>query len=153
MVDQKNKLKILLMSPWFEYFLGSETHFYTIAKELKNLGHDVSIFCYLKKNMWEFMRTLDVELLGDEIPDKFDLAIVNGNNCLLRAPKSAFKIFISNGVVPSVEYPIPGANRYVAISEEVQGNLKKYAYDSVIIRNGIDCERFKPVKKINKKLV
>lgn len=140
------------MSPWQEFFLGTETYIYALAKELLSLGHQVSVFTFLKKVAWEFMRTLDVELLGDEVPDKFDLSIINGNNCFLKAPKSAFKIFISNGTVPSVEYPILGADRYVSISEEVQFNSKKYDYDSVIIRNGVDCEKFKSVKKIGKKL-
>src|SRR3990167_1796407 len=145
-------MKILLMSPWQEFFPGTEQHVYTMSEELKRLGHEVSVFTFLKKTMWAMMSTLGVELLEDEIPDKFDLAIINGNNCLIKAPKSAFKIFISNGVVPSVEYPIPGADRCVSISEEVQGNLKKYGYESILIRNGVNCNRFNPTKKIGKKL-
>ncbi|MCH8207943.1 MAG: hypothetical protein IIA62_02625 [Nitrospinae bacterium] len=97
------------------------------------------------------MRTLYIELLEDEVPDRFDLAIINGNNCFVKSPKSAFKIFISNGTTPSVEYPLPGADVYVSISEEVQHNLKKYDISSVIIRNGINHDRFYSTQKINKK--
>lgn len=140
------------MSPWQEFFLGTETHVYAMAKELKDLGHEVSVFTFLKKVAWEFMRTLDIELLEDDISNKFDLAIINGNNCFIKAPKSAFKIFISNGVNPSVEYALPGADAYVSISEEVQHNLKKHDYLSVVIPNGIDHDRFSETKKINKKI-
>lgn len=140
------------MTPWMEFFLGSETHIYAMAEELIKQGHEVSIFTYLKKVMWEFMKGLDVEILEDEVPDRFDIAIINGNNCFLKAPKSAFKIFISNGVMPSVEHPLPGADAYVSISEEVKNNLKKYDYSSIIIRNGVDHNRFKSDKKISKNL-
>lgn len=145
-------MKILLMSPWQEFFLGTETHIYAMAQELKELGHEVSVFTFLKKVSWEFLRNLDIELLEDEVPDRFDLAIINGNNCFVKVPKSAFKIFISNGTVPSVEYPIPGADAYVSISEEVQHNLKKHDYPTVIIPNGINHDRFYSTKKISKKL-
>ncbi|MEK6883070.1 MAG: hypothetical protein AABY22_25825, partial [Nanoarchaeota archaeon] len=150
---RNNKSRILIMLPWSEFFLGTEQFMYAMVVELLRREYSVDIFSYLKKVHWEFLRTTGATLLdNDVIEDKYDLAIINGNNCLIKAPKSAFKIFISHGTVPSVEIPIPGADRYVSISQEVQYNLKKYAYDSIIIRNGIDCERFKSVKKINKKL-
>lgn len=149
----KNKiLKVLYMNGDFEYFGGSELHGWTIAKELVRLGHSVDVFCYLKGKMWDKMKETGATLLEDEIKDRYDLAIINHNSCLLRAPKSSYKIFISNGIIPSQEHPILGADRYVAISEEVQDNLREKGYDSVVIRNGIDCERFKSTRPIRKKL-
>ncbi|MFW6174072.1 MAG: hypothetical protein ACOC5T_10035, partial [Elusimicrobiota bacterium] len=80
------------------------------------------------------------------------IAIINNNASIPNAPKSAYKIFISNGIVPSQEYPVPGGDRYVSVSEEVKSALGKKGYDSTIIRNGIDCERFNSTKPIHKKL-
>ena len=148
----QNKLRILLLTPWTEFFLGAETHTYTLARELIRLGHDVSIFCFLKGVMWEKMKNTGATLLEDIVEDKYDLAIMNGNPCMPKAPKSAMKIFISNGVIPPQEQPVPGADKYVAISEEVSNNLETRGYSSVIIRNGIDCERFKSTRPVNKKL-
>jgi len=148
----KNNLKILLMTPWMEMFLGSETHFYALARAFQEMGFKVHIFTYLKDKMWDKMRETGARLLDDEIKDEYDLVIMNGNPCLSRAPRSAYKIFISNGVLPPPEQPILGADKYVSISEEVQDSLRQKGYGSFLIRNGIDCERFKPTRQINKKL-
>jgi len=148
-----NNLKILLMLGWSEYFLGCETHTYSMTKELIKLGHEVHIFTYLKGKMWERMKETGAILLEDKIENEYDLAIINNNGCLIKAPKSAYKIFISNGVIPTNEHPVPGADRYVAVSEETHVNLlNKGYYDSIVVRNGIDCERFSSIKPINKKL-
>ena len=48
------------------------------------------------KKAWNKMKETGAKLLDDEIKDEYDLAIINNNACLLRAPKSAKKIFVSN---------------------------------------------------------
>lgn len=146
------KTKILLMLGWSEYFLGCETHTYAMAKEMINQGHEVHIFTYLKGEMWKKMRETGAKLLKDDIKDEYDVAIINNNGCMPLAPKSAYKIFVSNGVIPTAEHPIDGADKYISISEEVKNNLSDLGYESIIIRNGVDCERFSPQKQINKKL-
>lgn len=40
-------------------------------------------------------------------------------------------------------------NKYVSISEEVEKHLKVNGFESTIIRNGIDCNRFTPKRKLN----
>lgn len=148
----EKKLKILLMTPWMEYFLGAELHFYTMAKELLWRGHDVSMFTYLKGPMWKVLKGSGVTLLEEEPEDKYDLVIMNGNPCIGNAPESAYKIMIVNGIIPSVEYPSPRVDRYVSVSEEIENTLWRKGYDSVIIRNGINCERFYSTKPIHKRL-
>ena len=54
-----------------------------------------------------------------------------------------------HGVYPKLEQPVFGMDAYVSISEEVQNHLTKKGYKSTIIRNGVDCERFKPINKLN----
>ena len=41
---------------------------------------------------------------------------------------------------------------YVSISEEVEKHLTKLRFKSTIIHNGINCDRFKPIKPINKNI-
>lgn len=78
---------------------------------------------------------------------------INHNTCLEKVRDfNGFKIFTSHGVYPELEQPIDGADVYVAISEEVQNNLKSKGYNSEVIYNGIDCSRYRPYKKINKEL-
>ena len=146
------KLKILLLTPWVEYFLGAETHFYTIAKKLIELGHSVDLYTYLKGPMWKTLEGSGINLLEEDPKNKYDITIMNGNPCLSKAPKSSFKIMICNGVVPSQEYPVVGADKYIAISEEVSDRLKQMGVESTIIRNGIDCDRYDSFNPINKKL-
>ena len=149
---KNKKPKILLLTPWLQFSLGAETHFYTIAKELIQRGYDTSIYTFLKGKMWARMGESGVKLLDEEIDDDYDLCIMNGNPCISKAPKKSYKIMVVNGILPSAEYPVPGIDRYVAVSEEIQRTIRSLGYDSIIIRNGIDCERFKPTKPINKKL-
>lgn len=151
-MGKNKKLKILLMNPWQEYFLGAENFSFAMARELIRLEYSVDAFCYLKGKMWEKMGETGAKLLGDDIKDEYDIAICHGNPCMPLIPKSAFKINCLHGVIPSQEQPLTGADRYVAVSEEVKQNLRSKGFDSVIIRNGVDCERFKSINPINKKL-
>jgi hypothetical protein len=145
-------MKILLMTPWMEYFLGAETHFYTLAKELISKGHEVSIFTYLKGPMWKTLRNSGIICLEENPKDEYDLVIMNGNPCVGNAPESAFKIMIINGIVPSEEYPTGGIDRYVAVSEEVSEVLFGKRHKGTLVRNGIDCERFIMMKPAHKRL-
>jgi hypothetical protein len=76
----------------------------------------------------------------------YDLAIINHNVCLaaLRDWNIDKRVFTSHGVIPDLEQPIPGADAYVAVSEEVQDSLSAKGFRSTIIRNPIDTEYFSP---------
>jgi glycosyltransferase involved in cell wall biosynthesis len=86
---------------------------------------------------------------------EYDVALINHNTTLkeiLKGNRIKKIIFTSHGVKPDLEQPIAGADKYVAVSEEVQENLKIKGFESVVIRNPIDCDEFRPVKPINEKL-
>jgi len=51
-----------------------------------------------------------------------------------------------------LEQPIPGADIYVSVSEEVQRNLRNKGFNSVVIRNGIDLDKFHSVNPVNASL-
>lgn len=48
-----------------------------------------------------------------------------------------------------LEYPIKGARAYISISEEIQLYLKVRGFQTDIIRNGIDLNRYCPKKSLN----
>jgi glycosyltransferase involved in cell wall biosynthesis len=86
---------------------------------------------------------------------KYDRALVNHNNCLrlimdLGVAKRI--VFTTHGAKPLLEQPIPGADSYVSISERVQRHLRESGYESNLIRNGIELDRFRPIKPLSPKL-
>lgn len=132
-------MRILLTNYILGGTTGSETWTASMQQALESQGHTV------------YTRTA-----ADESP-KVDLAIINHNTCLeafkhLDCPK----IFTSHGVLPDLEQPVGGADIYISVSEEVQDNLKQKGFDSHIIRNGIDCNKYKattPTSKVLKRVL
>lgn len=130
-------MKIILSNNMIGGNTGSETWVYTMKTALESLGHSVFIF------------TPDTNIIDIE----FDLAIINHNTCLKQLMDlPCKKIFTSHGILPILEQPIKGADIYVSVSEEVQQHLKDLGFESTIIRNGIDCDKYKSTKPTNDKL-
>jgi hypothetical protein len=49
-------------------------------------------------------------------------------------------------VYPELEQPVLGADRYVAVSEEVQEHVRLLGFDASVISNPVDCVRFAPTE-------
>lgn len=142
----ESPLKILVANNHLDRLGGSETFTYATVKELVRKGFDVDVFSLqngmMSKKISEFANIV-------EIPRKeYDLLLINHNSCLeaLKQVKG-FKIYTSHGIFPSLEKARMGADAYVAISEEVAASMS--GFNPIIIRNGIDCERFKPTNPVN----
>lgn len=140
-----DRKRVLLATNHLDRLGGSETWTYTMAKEFERRGWKVEVF------------TMQNGDIADKLPiveaptGEYDLILINHTTCLeaLKDAKGK-KIFTSHGIYPAIEQPQEGADAYVAISEEVQKNMKEKGFEAEVIRNGIDCDRFKPKKKINK---
>lgn len=132
-------MKILLTNNTLENLAGSETWVKTMFESLEELGHQVGAYVASREDL----------LIGKTVENP-DLAIINHNSCLngLRH-LNCKKIFTSHGIIPDLEQPVEGADIYVSVSEEVQDNLKKKGFESVVIRNPIDCDKFKSTRPIN----
>jgi len=131
-------MRILLANNAIGGNTGTETWVDTVKQELTRLGHEVDTFCP-----------------AQELPQEhYDLALINHNTCLekLMSCDIATRIFTSHGVIPELEQPIEGADHYVSVSEEVQKNLLDKGFKSIIIRNPIDMDRFKPTRVVNSRL-
>ena len=115
----------------------------------------MAMFNYLSKNNDVDVYTSDgVNILIDasyEMKKHYDLAIINHNSCLkeLECWDISKRIFTSHGVIPELEKMKPGADHYVAVSEEIQE--KFIGFNPVVIRNPIDTDYFTETS-INRKL-
>jgi len=132
---------------------GSETFTYTMAIELIKLGHDVDITAFYIGDFADHMMRSPAHLTPTPQAE-YDMIFVNHYPCLQMLMKHGIKghkTLTCHGTV-DFENPAPGADRYVAVSEEVRQHMKTAGYKADIIFNGVNCERFKPVKPINKTL-
>lgn len=145
-------MRILITNYRLVEFGGSETFTYTIARELSK-RHKILIWTpvwgkTLRDKFSLFSQTYN------KIPKDFDVAHIHHRDCaeiLQNINKPKVMLLHSPGK-DYQENPIMGMQKYLAVSEETQTFLKQQGYDSEIIRNPIDTERFKSVNPVNKQV-
>jgi hypothetical protein len=125
---------------------GSETFTYTFVKELVELGHNVDVYTLYKGVVSNKLG----KLIVDKPKDKYDVIFVNHILDNIKSIKG-YKILTCHGTL-GVENPVSGADKYIAISKEVQAHLAIKGYKSEVIFNGVDCIRFSPYHYINDKI-
>lgn len=112
--------------------------------ELVRLGHTVHVYTPIPNTIWPDMPPYRPDVT-------YDLGLLNHNNCLeaLRGRNINKIVFTSHGVIPQPEWPVDGADIYVAVSEEVRDSDKMAGRNAVVIRNPIDTFKFssRPVSK------
>lgn len=173
MADQK--LKILIGNLTLALLAGSETWTYTLARQLKKMGHQVE--CY-SPELGIVSQELEKEgivshgSIGNEGPRPFkieleprhdyDYDVIIANHWpvveeLRRQFPTTPIIATIHGIMHTIdgqmapEHPAlnSGVNQFVAVSEEVQEMLQReYGLESTIIRNAFDLERFKDVRPV-----
>lgn len=128
-------MKVLLTNHSLGNYTGSESWMYAMATQLSK-SQDVSVYTNVRGRMSEKLSDYMVEDCNGD----YDLALVNHVTTydLVHCPK----IFTSHSTIHEIERP--PCKKFVGVNERIaQGNT--------VIRNGIDCKRFKPTK-VNKKL-
>ncbi len=124
---------------------GSEQWTYTVAGELMRRGHSVEIMARVPGLFAERFQCPVVTAATD----RYDLALVNHNSCLDEAAAHSDRVIMTcHGVIPDLEQPAAGAQRYVAVSDEVRDHMRSAGFDATVIRNPIDCELFSPKRPI-----
>lgn len=146
-------MRILVGNNRLENPGGSETYTYAIVKELVDRGHDVVCIAKGKNGMVSRkINELGVDVRFKPIDGKFDLALLSHSTSIKLAEKvKAFKVQTCHGIFPLLEQPVQGMDKYVAITEEVGDHLVKFVEPIrfVLIRNGVDCNRFYCKKEVN----
>ncbi|HAN19628.1 MAG: hypothetical protein A2X13_14690 [Bacteroidetes bacterium GWC2_33_15] len=144
-------MKILLTNHWLKKLGGSETFTYTLAGELTRLEHEVHLFTNIPGAISQrICSDFSIPLITDPRTRKYDMVLANHNSCVSKIyPTNNKVVQTCHGIVPQLEQPSSLADLFVSVSEEVRDHLLSLGFESTIIRNGIDCERFKPTTKLN----
>lgn len=146
------KLKILLATRSLGQLGGSEVWTATIAKALRELGHDVTVASRDENTLLP-----DFPKMRLERPQGyFDLGLFNHVSMLnhdeLRS-RCGLVVQTCHGVVPGEEKPHPKADVHVAVSEEVLEAIagKPGVEETYLIRNPINTSVFRPETSLNSK--
>lgn len=142
-------MKIVIVCQTMTYLSGSPLYNYTLALELKRQGHEVDIVSvwvdnYLRTNLEkEGIRCL---YSTNEI---YDLAIVSQKNFPIPKALSVINVVHSEY---DCETPIAeGVDHWVAIRPSIKEHIvNEHSIDHnkvSVIYNGVDLDRFKPIKK------
>lgn len=145
-------MKILLVTSNFNSLTGSELYYYELSRELKNLGHDVSLMSNIGNLISEKAINNGVKLFNFSDPPKEIFDIINFSHTHI------FNHIINNNffknipiiqtcqseIIP-VEFPIthPNIRKYVGIRKTIVDNVKKSLNtECELIMNPIDFNRF-----------
>jgi len=148
-------MRILLMCREMGYLSGSPLYYLTLGKELAK-EHDVSLISrwgeeLLQKAIEYHIKPLDSHT---DLIERFDLAFISQEPFFIPPADKLVNIVHSEY---SCETPTMGLALYIAIRPEIKEHLIKEhgipAEKIKVIYNGIDLERFKPIKKTKRDYV
>lgn len=146
-------LKILISCNNFSYLSGSPMYVYTLAKELKDLGNDVTIYSeYIGGVITDKARELGIKVVDRVDPnEKYDVM-----HLCQKWSRHLLDIYDIPAVYTihsefECEEPIRDKRikRYIAIRPSI---AEKWGIDCDIIYNPIDFERFHPFPKPKEEL-
>lgn len=121
---------------------GTENYTYALIEELVSRKHNVEYFTFKKGSISNLIETrLGVKFMSK---GKYDLILANHNTCVNKLYKYGYIVQTCHGIFPKLEQPSKNANVHVAISLEVHNYLRGLGFNSVLILNGINCDRFYP---------
>lgn len=144
-------MKVLVTNNTLRDIGGSETYAYSLIKELdKRSDIEVTGFSKQLGKISNLLASDGIKIV-DKVDDVYELVLASHTSTIafLKDIK-AKRIQTCHGIYPPLEQPSPIVDIRVSISNEVFNHLKNKGYDSTIIHNGVNCDRFKPVNKLNK---
>lgn len=142
-------MKILLGTHYLAKTGGTESYTYALATELKRLGHDVEYFAIVKGGVSSLLEEKGIPFMS---ADHYDLILANHNTVVEEIWTRGYLIQTCHGSIAELEQPSSLADAYVSVSEEVRDHLQNKGFQSVVIPNGINCERFSPRKPVSQTL-
>ncbi|WP_108822513.1 UDP-glycosyltransferase [Dysgonomonas sp. Marseille-P4361] len=142
-------MNILVANNQLERTGGTENYTYAIIEEFLRCGHSVEYFTFRKGEISDKIEALNVRFRSKR---SYDLIIANHTTTVEKLHLYGCIIQTCHGITPILEQPSSLADFYVSVSYEVQQYLKSKGYNSIVINNGVNCDRFIPETKINKEL-
>jgi glycosyltransferase involved in cell wall biosynthesis len=141
-------MRVLVANHTLDMWGGSECYAFAVAEELVRRGHGVELFTARPGCVSDELERRGIKTTRDP-RGPYDLQLISHRTCVERLRGvPGIKVQTCHGTIPGVEQPVRGVDHYVAVSEEVQTYLKWLHFDSTVIHNGIDCERFRPKRPI-----
>ena len=150
-------MKILIGQNHLDTIGGSETYTYTLIEELKRRRFKVELAC--GSNRFGIMSKKIYQNFGifpnsfDKDPDVCFINHISTIRKILDSNIDSKTIFqICHGTVPDLEQPFgKPIEKYITISEEVSTHVSNKGYNSDIVVNGINTNRFSPTS-VNKEV-
>ena len=124
---------------------GSEWHAHELALAIQRKGHEVH--AYTPSVGW-FAHSLQhkgVKVFSYAPEGDYDLIIashLSTINSIDRNKTRGKMIQVCHGKFPALEQPSSKVDYHVSISEEVQDHLKDKGFESSVIYNGVDHDKF-----------
>lgn len=147
-------MKFIVSNNTFSFTGGSETYAYCVIYTLKKHGYEVDAFTTGPVTMvGDEIRKLGVNIYTKPPHKEYDIALASHLSTTQFIYQVADKtIQTCHGIYPALEQPDPNVRHLVGISQEVQNHIAKQGMVSTLIHNGVDVDRFTPIKPINTKL-
>lgn len=126
---------------------GSETYTYAIISALIKKGYEVEYFTFFKGAVSDRIeKDLNVKFMSKY---GYDLILANHNTCVNYLSRRGKIIQTCHGIFPKEEQPSVYADGYISVSKEVENHLNRLGFDSEVVVNGINCERYNVKQQIN----
>lgn len=124
--------------------LGGTEMWTRMMYDTLSADHHVDVFATDGNLLWPDLPAYDPRA-------QYDLAIINHNQTMraLRRVRAKRVIMVLHGKVPPLEWPVLGADAYVAVAEDVAHFVP---VRSTVIRNPIDLARFAPQSPVSPQL-
>jgi hypothetical protein len=146
-------MKILVTNNTFGNLGGSETYAFALIMELaRREGIEVHAFSKTLGYVADRLRERNITVVN-QITQDYDFVFASHNTTVPFLKNiTGKKVMTCHGIYPVPEQPVPGMDKYVAISQEVKNHLANKGFASTVIYNGVDCNRFRPMRPINMQL-
>lgn len=145
----KPNMKILVSNNHLQKTGGTENYTFALAVELKRQGYEVEYFTFYKGVISELLEENGIGFMSSR---KYDLILANHTTTARYLFPYGYIIQTCHGTMPDLEQPSPYVDAYVSVTEEVKQHLLDCGFESTVIYNGIDCNRFRPYNPISEKL-
>lgn len=142
-------MRILLATYYLAKTGGTENYTYALAQELLRRGHKVEYYAEVRGETSKKFERMGVPYMNHVY---YDLILANHVTVVRKICRRGFTVQTCHGMLPDLEQPSIFADAHVVISDELKDYLAGKDYTARLIRNGIDCERFSPVKPLSPKL-
>ena len=128
----------------YKWIGGTDTFNWALCKALKDLGYSVYYYAPDMDGQGvteKYLKELGAVPYTDDVPLAACLANQqSGAHFVSKCPV----VQTCHSAYTGLELPIRGAYALVSISEEIRDHLKHKGYTTLLMRNGVDLERYAP---------